>query len=139
MRSELHQLEQETFDLRRQVAQTYHEAMRDSLTGLPNRRAFDERISQEYARWKRFRETLALLVLDVDDFKRVNDTFGHKSGDKALAMIAKLLGERVRETDFIARYGGEEFVVLLTGADRADALRIAEAMRLAVELSLIHI
>ena len=138
LRRELHRLEQETFDLRRQVAQTYHEAMRDSLTGLPNRRAFDERISQEYARWKRFGETLALLVLDVDDFKRVNDTFGHKSGDKALAMIAKLLGERVRETDFIARYGGEEFVILLTGADRADALRIAEAMRLAVEGGGLH-
>ena len=138
LRGELHQLEQETFDLRRQVAQTYHEAMRDALTGLPNRRAYDERINQEYARWKRFGEALALLVLDVDDFKRVNDTFGHKSGDKALAMIAKILGERVRETDFIARYGGEEFVVLLTGADRSDVLRIAEAMRRAVEGGGLH-
>ena len=129
LRRQLRRLEQDTFDLRRQVAQTYREAMRDQLTGLPNRRAYDERMAQEYARWKRFSEPMALLVLDVDDFKRVNDKFGHKSGDKALVMIGRILSERLRETDLIARYGGEEFVVLLTGAERDDALRIAEAMR----------
>jgi len=129
LRGRLHELEQETFDLRREVAQTQLEAMCDQLTGLPNRRAYDERIAQEHARWKRFGDPLALLVMDVDDFKKLNDTFGHKSGDKALAMIGQILSGRLRETDFIARYGGEEFVVLFTGASGEDALRVAETMR----------
>jgi len=138
LRRQLRRVEEDTFDLRRQVAQTYQEAMRDALTGLPNRRAYDERVVQEYARWKRFGHPLALLVWDVDDFKRVNDTFGHKSGDKALIMIAKILRERLRETDFLARYGGEEFVMLLAGAAREDALRLAEKMRHAIENGGLH-
>jgi diguanylate cyclase len=138
LRKQIHRLEQESFDLRRQVTQTYQEAMRDALTGLPNRRAYDERVAQEHARWRRFGEPLALLVWDVDNFKQVNDTFGHKSGDKALAMIGKTLKEQLRETDFIARYGGEEFVVLLVGAAQEDARRLADAMRLRVESIGLH-
>jgi diguanylate cyclase len=138
LRDELRQLEADTFDLRRQVAKTHQQALSDALTGLPNRRAYDERVAQEWARWKRFSEPLALLVWDVDDFKKINDTFGHKAGDNALVVISKLLRERLRETDFIARYGGEELVVLLTGARQADAERIAEAMRVAVENSGLH-
>lgn len=132
MRRQMHRLEQDGFDLRRQVAQTYQAAMRDPLTGLSNRRAYDLQVAQEHARWKRFGQPLALLVFDVDDFKQVNDNFGHKSGDKALVLIARVLGENRRETDFVARLGGEEFVVLLPGAEQADALRIAEQMRDAV-------
>jgi diguanylate cyclase len=132
MRRQMRRLEQDSFDLRRQVAQTYQAAMRDALTGLPNRRAYDQQLAQEHARWKRFGQPLALLVFDVDDFKQVNDTFGHKSGDRALVLIARVLGENRRETDLVARLGGEEFVVLLPGADEADALRIAEQMRKAV-------
>ncbi len=138
LRDQLHSLERNAFDLRRQVARTQEQAMRDALTGLPNRRAYDERVAQEHARFRRFGEPLALLVLDVDDFKKVNDTFGHKAGDRALAMIAKLLSERLRVTDFIARFGGEELVLLLTGAVRDDALRVADAMRLAVEQGGLH-
>jgi len=132
LRGQMHQLEQDSYDLRRQVAQTSREAMRDALTGLPNRRAYDEQLVQEFARWKRFGEPLALLVLDVDNFKQVNDQFGHKSGDKALVMIARVLREKRRETDLVARFGGEEFVVLLPGAPEPDALRIADDMRVAV-------
>ena len=138
LRQELSKVERDTFDLRRRVAQTHQQAMRDPLTGLPNRRAYDERVAQEYARWKRFGDPLALLVWDVDDFKKVNDEFGHKAGDKALIMIGKLLRERLRETDFIARYGGEEIVVLLIGARAPDALRLAEDMRAAVENGGLH-
>ena len=138
LRKRMRRLEHDTFDLRRQVAQSYREAMRDPLTGLSNRRAYDDRVAQEYARWKRFGDPLALLVLDIDDFKTINDTFGHSSGDKALAMIGKILGERVRETDFIARYGGEEFIALLTGAERDDVLRVAEAMRAGVQDGGLH-
>lgn len=138
LRKQLHRIEEDSFDLRRQVAQTYQEAMCDPLTGLPNRRAYDERVAQEYARWKRFADPLALLIWDVDDFKRVNDTFGHASGDKALAMIGKTLRDRVRETDFISRYGGEEFVMLLIGAEQDQALRLAENLRLEIESSGMH-
>lgn len=132
LRRQMGRLEKDSFDLRRQVATTYRAAMRDALTGLPNRRAYDQQVAQEFARWKRFGQPLALLVLDVDDFKQVNDTFGHKSGDRALVMIARVLGESRRETDLVARLGGEEFAVLLPGADEADALRIADQMRAAV-------
>jgi diguanylate cyclase len=138
LRGELRTLEEQTFDLRRQIAQTRDSARRDPLTGLPNRRAYDDRVAQEYARWKRFGDPLALLVWDVDDFKKINDTFGHKAGDKALVMLGKLLRERLRATDFIARFGGEELVVLLVGAGRDDATRLADEMRRAVETGGLH-
>jgi len=129
LRDKLEALERETFDLRRQVADSQHKAMTDALTGLPNRRAFEDRAEQELARWKRFGEPLALVVWDVDNFKQINDVFGHKAGDRALALIARILHEGMRETDFIARYGGEEFVVLLPGAPQEDALKVANLMR----------
>jgi len=129
LREKLAALEQETFDLRRQVADSHHKAMTDPLTGLPNRRAYEDRAGQELARWKRFGEPLALVVWDVDNFKQINDVFGHKAGDRALAVIARILREGMRETDFIARYGGEEFVVLLPGADQDDAMKVANLMR----------
>lgn len=138
MQTQLEKLQRETFDLRRQVAETHQAAMTDALTGLPNRRAYEERAAQELARWRRFSEPLVLVVWDVDDFKHINDVFGHKAGDKALALIARILRESLRETDFIARYGGEEFVVLLTGADTDDALRVAEMMRSSVEQAGMH-
>ncbi len=138
LRGELRSVEEKTFDLRRQVARTQQAALRDPLTGLPNRRAYDERVEQEYARWKRFSDPLAILVWDIDDFKKINDTFGHKAGDKALVMIGKLLRDRLRETDFIARFGGEELVVLLVGAVAEDAKRIADEMRVAVENGGLH-
>jgi diguanylate cyclase len=138
LRDELRNVEEKTFDLRRQVARTREAALRDPLTGLPNRRAYDDRMEQEYARWKRFGDPLALLVLDVDDFKKINDTFGHKAGDKTLIMIGKLLRERLRATDFIARFGGEELVVLLVGAGPENATRLAEEMRQAVETGGLH-
>lgn len=138
LRADMTRLERDTFDLRRKVAKTHRQALHDPLTGLPNRRAYDERIAQEYARWKRFGDPLALIVWDVDDFKKVNDTYGHKSGDKALVMIGRLLSARLRETDFIARYGGEEIVVLLTGAEPDDVMRLAEDMRKSVEQGGLH-
>lgn len=135
---QLQQLEQETFDLRRQVAESHHKAMSDALTGLPNRRAYEERAEQELARWRRFQEPLALVVWDVDNFKQINDVFGHKAGDRALALISRILREGMRSTDFIARYGGEEFVMLLTGADQADALKVTDMLRERVEKAGMH-
>ncbi len=138
MKKQLDALEREAFDLRRQVEESRQQAMRDPLTGLPNRWAFEARIDEELARWRRFGTPLALVVFDVDDFKQINDVFGHKAGDRALALIGKLLGESLRETDFIARYGGEEFVGLLPGADGEAALKVVDMMRHQVEQAGMH-
>jgi len=138
MQKQLHALETETFELRRQVEETRLQAMHDSLTGLPNRRALESRAAEELARYRRFGEPLAMLVLDVDDFKQINDLFGHKAGDRALALIGKILTQCLRETDFIARYGGEEFVALLPGADSEAAAKMADLMCRQVEGAGMH-
>lgn len=134
----LRRLEEEAYDLKLKVASTQQMALRDALTGLPNRRAYDERLAHEYARWRRFREPLSLVVWDVDNFKQINDRYGHKAGDRALQLIANVLQRRLRETDFIARFGGEEFVVLLIGAGLTEALKVAEQMREAVGRAGLH-
>jgi diguanylate cyclase len=134
----LRELEQQADDLRKQASASQQLARRDPLTGMPNRRAYDERAEQEFARWRRFGGRLSLLLWDVDNFKQVNDTYGHKAGDRALQLIAATLQRRLRETDFIARFGGEEFVVLLVGASDAEALKVAESMRTAVESAGLH-
>lgn len=138
LQKQLEHLQKETFDLRRQVAESQHRAMSDALTGLPNRRAYEQRLEQELARWKRFAEPLALVVWDVDNFKKINDVFGHKAGDRALALIARILREGMRETDFIARYGGEEFVMLLSGAQQEDAVRVSDMLRERIENAGMH-
>jgi diguanylate cyclase (GGDEF)-like protein len=106
----------------------------DSLTGLANRRRFDEALEQEWQRARRFRTSLALVVVDVDLFKEYNDALGHPEGDKCLAIVADvLIHGGSRAGDVVARYGGEEFVVLIPNADRAAALAFAERLRHACE------
>jgi len=95
--------------------------------------AYEERSEQEYARWKRYRAPLSLIVVDIDFFKKINDNFGHVAGDKVLKTIAQLMDESVRETDFLARYGGEEFVIIMTDTGADDALNVADKLRVAVE------
>ncbi|MFC6307433.1 sensor domain-containing diguanylate cyclase [Paraburkholderia dipogonis] len=106
--------------------------MTDSLTGLANRRYFDERMREEIMRACRYGVPVACLFIDIDSFKRINDTYGHQTGDRALAAVAACVRQQVRLGDTVARYGGEEFAALLQG-DRADALTVAERVRLAVE------
>jgi diguanylate cyclase (GGDEF)-like protein len=107
--------------------------MTDSLTGLANRRYFDERMREEIQRAARYSVPVACLFIDVDSFKRINDTYGHLTGDRALAAVAACVRQQVRLGDTLARYGGEEFAALLQG-DRSDALVAAERVRHAVEL-----
>ncbi len=106
--------------------------MTDSLTGLANRRYFDERLREEIMRAVRYGVPVACLFIDIDSFKRINDTYGHQTGDRALAAVAACVRQQVRLGDTVARYGGEEFAALLQG-DRTDALTVAERVRLAVE------
>jgi diguanylate cyclase (GGDEF)-like protein len=108
-------------------------AVRDGLTGLYNRRAFNELLAQAVAREDRQGGRFGLLILDLDHFKKLNDTFGHPAGDAALKGAAEVLKQHLRRGDQAARYGGEEFVVILPGTDEAGAQHLAERVREAVE------
>jgi len=110
----------------------YESSTRDALTGAFNRAHLSERLIAETAHARRHQAELALLMLDVDAFKRVNDEHGHLAGDAVLQAIAKLLGRMIRVEDVLARYGGEEFVVLLRATNLPGAARLAERLREAV-------
>ncbi|MGD1066346.1 MAG: diguanylate cyclase [Vulcanimicrobiaceae bacterium] len=108
-------------------------ALHDPLTGIANRRAFEQRFDQEWRRAARTRTPLALAIIDIDEFKTYNDAFGHPQGDRVLVRVAHTIAETLRRSeDFVARYGGEEFVVLLPGAKREDAARVLDGVRMAV-------
>ncbi len=110
-------------------------AMTDSLTNLPNRRAFDIELYKEASRAVRYGSPVSLLMLDIDDFKVLNDTQGHLAGDQHLQMIAQIIRDNLRETDTAYRYGGEEFTVLLPNTDLQGAVYLGERIRTAVEAS----
>ena len=138
MSERLHDMESESEELRSRVQEERNQAMTDALTGIPNRLAYEQRLEQEIARYKRFAIPLVMAVWDVDHFKNVNDSFGHRSGDKVLRTIARVLAAGIRKTDFVARYGGEEFVQLMTGSSLQQCLPVAEKLRTAVESTGFH-
>jgi len=105
----------------------------DSLTGLFNRRYFEERYAVEFARSNRYRSALCCLMIDIDHFKRINDTHGHAFGDDVLKAVAKVTLHSLRDVDLLARYGGEEFVALLPETGPAEGLRAAERIRQRIE------
>jgi diguanylate cyclase (GGDEF)-like protein len=107
--------------------------MTDPLTGLANRRYFDERLREETTRAARYALPVACLFIDIDSFKQINDTYGHPTGDRALVMVAACVRQQLRLGDTLARYGGEEFAVLLQG-DARDARIVAERVRQAVSV-----
>ena len=107
----------------------------DGLTGIPNRRALDEWLAGEGARALRQRKSISLLMIDIDDFKRYNDFYGHLEGDTCLKVVAKTLSESLlRTTDFVARYGGEEFVVVLHDTDLEGARIVAERLKDSIDI-----
>jgi two-component system, cell cycle response regulator len=97
----------------------------DSLTGLFNRRAFEKKIGEEFERSKRYGHPLSVVILDIDNFKKINDTYGHHGGDAALVRISEILRERSRRSDFPSRFGGEEFVLVLPETDQDSAIQVA--------------
>ena len=105
----------------------------DGLTKLHNHRYFQDNLTREIKRVSRTRAPLTLILLDIDDFKRLNDTHGHAAGDEVLVSLAAIMNESARESDLIARYGGEEFVVLMPNTDLAGAVHLAEKIRMAIE------
>ncbi len=109
------------------------QAVTDDLTGLSNNRAFRDVIEKEAARAQRFGHDVSLLILDIDDFKKINDTYGHPQGDVVLKAIGRILAEESRGIDFPARYGGEEFVVLLPETATQGAAEVGERIRERIE------
>lgn len=123
------QLDAESQELKTKLIVAHNKATRDALTNLPNRLAYEETLSNEIARWRRYKTTFSMLIWDIDFFKKINDTYGHKSGDKTLVIIANLLSKHCREADFVARLGGEEFVMLLPNTSEQSALILADKIR----------
>ncbi len=134
----LDEMETETTALRERVVHEREQAMVDPLTGIHNRLAYNERMTQEYARWRRYENNFSMAVLDLDLFKKINDNYGHNAGDKVLQTVARVLNTSLRETDFLARFGGEEFVILLTETDVITAMDVVNKLREKVEGSGFH-
>ncbi|MDP1821911.1 MAG: diguanylate cyclase [Archangium sp.] len=128
-RMELHKL---LLAAKAEAARLHELAVTDGLTQIANHRAFQDRLREEFRRAQRYDDPLALILVDLDHFKNVNDNFGHQVGDEVLFSMAACVKAAVRETDFVARYGGEEFAVLLPKTHLAGALTVAE--RIAAEM-----
>lgn len=123
------------YQLQRQLSQA---ATHDTLTGLPNRRAADEFLTQAALHAQRHRTPLSVLMIDIDFFKKVNDQHGHAGGDQVLRTLARLLKNRARASDLVTRWGGEEFLMLLPDTPLDGARDMAEQLRLAVQNSPFH-
>lgn len=131
-------MEQEAMGFREHLEEQRQKALIDPLTGLPNRAAWSERLEQEIQQWQQHGNTLSLAMLDLDHFKRINDSYGHLAGDKVLKIIATVLRKRLRGSDFIARFGGEEFVLLLPATPPAVGAKLLETLRAAIEACPFH-
>lgn len=123
MRTQLSHLEDEAAQYKNRLAEQRINSQKDALTQLPNRLAYNNKIEVEFRRWQRHGTPLSMALVDVDFFKKINDTYGHAAGDKTLQVIARHISKYVRSTDFVSRWGGEEFVLLLphTASDELQA------------------
>jgi diguanylate cyclase len=138
MQARIGDLERETQELRSKLDTERFGARHDALTLVGNRKSFDERLAQIMAQPAPTGTATAMLVWDLDNFKSINDTFGHRAGDRVLKSVATCLVSGLRPDDFVGRIGGEEFVVLLCGLPFAKAGSIAEELRRAVEALRFH-
>jgi diguanylate cyclase (GGDEF)-like protein len=129
LRRQLKELQRSEHRLEAALARLEVLSSTDSLTGIHNRRALDERLRIEFERAQRYKLDLSFLMIDVDRFKQFNDRFGHPAGDEMLRQVASTLQNNARAVDFVARYGGEEFSVILPDTGREAALAIAERIR----------
>ena len=129
MQQRLVSMESEAGEIRERLKVERVKALTDVLTGLANREAYEDRVQMEFERWKRYRQPAAIVVADIDLFKRVNDEYGHLAGDKVIQIIAKEIANRIRKTDFVARFGGEEFVILFIETKLEDAIICSNNIR----------
>ena len=130
---ERRQLEEDGARVRTELVRTRELALQDELTGLANRRALEQMLANEVERAQRHGRPLSILMADIDHFKAINDTHGHRAGDEVLRELARVLADKLRSIDRAARYGGEEFCVLMPDTPAEEARRVAERIRRAVE------
>lgn len=133
LRGHVTTLQKELTTHQEQLKKATEESYKDALTGALNRMAFEKRIGEEIARANRFASTFSLVMLDLDKFKTINDTFGHIAGDQVLKAVSMIAASQLREIDAFCRYGGEEFVAILPETDQNGAMKVAEKVRQAVE------
>ena len=138
MHERMQALEKETESLKKVIVEKNQQAMFDTLTNVPNRLYYEQKAEEEFTRWQRDSSSLVLAIWDIDFFKKINDSYGHKAGDKVLSTIAQLLNKRVRQSDFFARYGGEEFVMLLPETTAEEALKLADNLRESIKSCSFH-
>ncbi|MAD42649.1 MAG: hypothetical protein CL623_09700 [Arcobacter sp.] len=105
----------------------------DKLTGIANRNKLDDFLNNEIKRAKRYNSSLGVVLLDIDNFKKVNDTFGHLIGDKVLVSIANILKNNIREIDFLGRWGGEEFLIICSHTNKEGIIALCEILRKRIE------
>jgi diguanylate cyclase len=138
MHARIADLERETQELCRRLDDEKQGARLDPLTRLANRKSFEERFAEEMKRRADRSLPVAMLLWDIDDFKLINDSYGHRAGDRVLQTVASCLLSGLRAEDFVARIGGEEFVVIMTGQGADIALRVANELRAAVQALRFH-
>ena len=138
MRTRIAELERETTDLHSRLDSEKQGARIDPLTGIANRKAFEERFAHEISQQPRAEPAVVMLLWDLDNFKLINDSYGHRAGDRVLQSVAACFMAAVRGNDFVARIGGEEFVILLSGTKITQAMLIANQVRSAVEALRFH-
>jgi diguanylate cyclase len=138
MRARIADLERESQELQAKLHSEKNDARLDPLTQVANRKCFDERFEQEIQRRRRGDGSSAMLLWDIDNFKSINDTYGHRAGDRVLQSVAGCFTAAARGGDFVARIGGEEFVLLLSGVQLEEAMQIANRVRGAVEALRFH-
>ena len=129
LRSSMEATSEELDLLKQELKRKEELSLTDELTGLPNRRLFNIRMAEEVSKSKRYQILVSLIIFDLDDFKRVNDTFGHVVGDRLLAKMARVIRRSVRDTDVAARYGGEEFAIICTHTGLDEAVLLADRIR----------
>jgi diguanylate cyclase len=125
-------MEEDAEKNRSSLEEQRHKALHDALTELPNREAYNERAKIEVQRWQRYGRPLSIAIVDIDHFKKINDTYGHAAGDRVIKVIGRSIAKRLREVDFFCRYGGEEFVALLPETDGNSALHVLDKIRNAI-------
>lgn len=119
--------------LRQDLAEAKQDATTDGLTGLSNRKAFDSRLRRRIGRARADQEALSLILLDIDHFKRFNDTYGHRTGDLVLRLVGRVIADNIKGRDTAARYGGEEFAIILSGTELRASAIVAGQIRVVLD------
>lgn len=138
LRKRLAVMKQEIVRVQRKAKALEEETLRDPLTDVHNRRAYERRIQEELACYERSEEVFSILMIDIDHFKSINDNHGHWVGDRCLEELGKLIKKVLRGTDFLARYGGEEFIAILPGTAEQGIRIVAEKLRMLIERTRFH-